>query len=441
MIATKAQPKEWTFLFYNAGSKDQSKMCANTLRDLESVGSNQDMDIVCLSERWSWAGDRFGRAKDNQGTRLYHVQKDPEAHQAKGGLSKLWQFLKCGPRQFYSTPDPSFPKNTHLGSAESLRNFLTEATEKYPAKHYALIMSGHGAGFGGQSVMHESAGTKSCRIENEELGLVLKDFSTQRGEKLELVNLNTCLGAGLETMAPIADGAQVAVASSGVVFAATQPFGKVLQWVQGELAQNQVVDAKALGAAFVKESADQPLSNLFTGTLSAIDLNQVHQIRDNVGKLHQSLMEENVDPNVFKETIEAAVKIDYSHNERPIYLTDLGSLATELGQRLPQESQSAKVCHALKQSVFSAVYQEQHQDPEHENLLSAALRFPLGKIAGKLAEPNSLNGSSGLTIHYDPQPNAPNNRTKDLIHTQLSRDTQLIEFLTYLNNGQALSAA
>jgi hypothetical protein len=439
MIATKAQPKEWTFLFYNAGSKDQSKMCANTLRDLETVGSNQDMDIVCLNERWSWAGDRFD--KSNQGTRLYHVQKDPKADQPKSGLGKLWQFLKTGPRHFYSTPDPSFPKNTHLGSAETLRNFLTEATEKYPAKHYALIISGHGAGFGGQSVMHQSGDTKSCRIENEDLGKVLNEFSSQRGEKLELINLNTCLAAGLETLDPIADGAQVAVASSGVVFAATQPFGKVLQWVQGELAQNRVVDAKALGASFIEESADQPLSNLFTGTLSAIDLSQVQQISSNVAKLHQSLMEEKVDPKVFKEALEAAVKIDYSRHERPLFLTDLGSLAMQLGQRLPEGSSSAKVCQELKQSVFSAVYQEQHQDPEHEDLLSAALRLPLGKIAGKLAEPNSLNRSSGLTIHYDPQPNAPNNRTKDLIHSPLSRETQLSEFLTYLNNGQALSAA
>ena len=151
MTQPLANPKEWTLLFYNAGSRDQSKMCGWSQVDLESVGSNDKVDLVCLSERSGWIGDRWG---DNQGTRLYHLERNPEARIPTTGLGKLWQFLKSSPKKFFTRADPNYPKQTHLSDPAVLKASLRDVMQRYPARHYGLVVSGHGAAFGGQAVMY-----------------------------------------------------------------------------------------------------------------------------------------------------------------------------------------------------------------------------------------------------------------------------------------------
>lgn len=428
--------KEWTFLFYNAGSRDQSKMCASIVRDLETVGSDHNTDIVCLNERWAWGPDKLKLTRHNQGTKLYHVDKNPQAKRPQGDVSKLWNFLTSAPRKFFSRPDKNNPlENQHLGSADSLRQFLDLATQRYPSKHYALIISAHGAGFDGQSVMHPLGEVKSQRITNEELGQVLSDFAQKTGKKMDLVNLNTCLGAGIEVMSPLAQGADVAVASSGFVFAGTQPFGATLSEVQQKLSLGQDVSAAELGKLFVDKADQQPISNLFTATLSAIQLNQIEPLTTSIASLQQHLVEEKVDPGLIKQALEESLRFNYSHHERPIYLTDIGSLAKKLQDQLPKESRAYQDCIDVRKNLEGCVLAEEHQKSEKESWVTSILRVPLSKLTKQVLDPEQMGDNSGLTIYLDPQPQGLNNRTEKVIATELGRKLGMGEFLAYLEGG------
>ena len=66
--------------------------------------------------------------------------------------------------------------------------------KEFPAKHYCLVMSGHGCGFAGQAV------TAQGRMSNDDLGKTLREVAAHVGKPLDVVNLNTCYSGALEVI-------------------------------------------------------------------------------------------------------------------------------------------------------------------------------------------------------------------------------------------------
>lgn len=418
---------------YNAGEADEGLMCTHNLLDAQTVGSDDNTHVVAMNYRSPWIYERFlGIGEQHLGTHSYYVTRD-ESDSRPLGILKAWPemqhfagFVRSTPERVTSPEIANPSSSENPGEAATLKAFLLDNARRYPAQHYAVLISGHGAGFAGQSVVGKS------RISNEELGQVLRDVAGELGKPLDLVNLNTCYSASLEALQPLQGGAQVVVASESTVNAANQAIAPVLQALQGSLRAHEEVSPQQLGRLFVEEARYQKLSNLYVPTLSAIELNKVEPVAEAVGALHAAILEAKISPASLRETLASSKQLPYASVPREVNVADLGSFARTLAQRCDDEVVK-KSCEALSAALGEAVLAEQHATPEKE---SAAVRL-LRPFLGKPAE--DFSGLGGMSIYYDDNVTTPGNRLKQVKDTPLGKRLQVEEFLTYLSQTDAPS--
>lgn len=429
--SAQARPKEWTLLFYNAGSNDEGMMCTANLLDLERVGSDENTDVVCLNYRSGWLPERLlGKDTEFVGARTYHVTKNPEAPQATSEPRRLLELARTSPSAIRSPELERLPAGTNMADPATLKKFLLDNMNRFPAKRYALVMSGHGSGFAGQAIVHQPDGRKV--MSNEQLGRALREVAEETGKPLDVINLNTCYGAGLEVLHPLREGARHAVASEGVVFGHTQPFGDVLAGLQRDLKAGKDVDGAELSRRFVEESHNQQMSSLATATLSAFDLKGILQVGEAVGALHEAVMTAGVPPETVREALKDSLKFDYSGVPRLVHVTDLVSFAEKLAAKAPQVAEQAG---RVKESILSCRIAEQHEAPENDTPFTRLLRLPLRKPE------TSLAGLGGLSLHYDADVNAPGNRLKQIKDTEFGQAVGIEKFLTYVSQASDVERA
>lgn len=415
-------------LVYNAGQADEGMMCTSNLLDLERVGSDENTHVICKNYRSAWWPEKFGKWHEYLGARTYEIGPSTESLAADwksrlpGEVGHLMKLATTSPTAIRSREIAPREDEVNMGQAETLRAFLLENIEKYPAKHYAVIISGHGSGFAGQTVMHNPEG----RIPNAEIGKVLEEVGLRAGHKIDVVNLNTCNGAGLEVFHALRNGAQAAVSSQGVIFGATQPLGNVLQDLQKDLKHGLSVDGAGLARKFVQHARYQELSAMNTATLSAVDLSKMDQLGAAVGQLHSALMDEKIEPTQIARWMEQARRIEYSGIPRLVHIQDVGAFAALVAGDCPNEKVRA-AAEGVSQVLAASVIEEEHADHRKESPTSMAVRALLGKKAPP------LDGSSGVSIYYDSDVNARGSRLFQVKDSDFGAQTQIEKFLQYVS--------
>ncbi|MCA9794225.1 MAG: hypothetical protein KC910_20605, partial [Candidatus Eremiobacteraeota bacterium] len=326
-IAGARPVKDWTLLCYNAGQADAGKMGTSALLDLERTGSDEHTHVVALNHRSGWWPEQMlekvGLFRGAQGTAVYEVgpkseRREPWLVRAHRPFPKEFhrfaQFVYSSPSQLQSRVVERLPDETNVGQAETLKQFLIKNMERYPARRYGLVMTGHGAAFAGQMIVHGPEG----RMQGEEIAQVLREVEQETGKKLDLLNLNTCYGANLETLYPLRGVVDTVVASEGVVFAATQPLGAQLANLQQKLHSGQEVDGPGLARLMVEESRRQPLANSYTRTLSALDTRGFDQLAEAVAGLQEQLKTLPGDEVAGK--LEECRRFLFNSRHRPVHL-------------------------------------------------------------------------------------------------------------------------
>lgn len=124
--------KEWSILIYANGNNELEPEIANSKKLAETVGSNENVNVVMQIARESKNLVKTLRPFDNFeidedqwiGTRRYLVGKRN---------SKLLEKLN----------------NINMANPKNLYDFIVWAVENFPAQHYMLILGGHGYQFVG----------------------------------------------------------------------------------------------------------------------------------------------------------------------------------------------------------------------------------------------------------------------------------------------------
>jgi len=415
-MMVRRTPREWTVLVYNAGASNAGMSCTHNLLDMERVGSDDNTQVVCMNARDAWVPEAAGLWRDYTGARTYALGPGTGEAAPRTELGKAWSFLKTSPAQVRSpqidsgTPDMSDP--------ETLRKFLLENVERYPSKRVAVVIGGHGAGFAGQASIHGK------RMSNEALAGVLGDVQRKLGKNIDLVNFNNCYGASLEVMHPLRGVAECAVGSQSVQWGPTQPLGEVLSRLQGELKEGKEVTGADLGRIFVDAAADQPLSNLSTRTLSAVDPDRLGPVAERLASLHQTLMDEKVPPERIRAWMAEAEKEEYATVPRTIYNYDLVSFASVVAENASSPS-VREAARAVGAAVQASVLAEQHADPARDGLVARGLKW--------LFTSDMPTEPAGLSVHYDPDVFAHGSRLAAVRDTELGRQLKIEPFLRYVS--------
>jgi hypothetical protein len=214
------------------------------------------------------------------------------------------------------------------GDPQVLADFVSRSIKAYPAAHYALILSDHGASWPGVGV-DESAGGDGLSL--DEINSGIADGLDAAGvEKLDLLGFDACLMATYEvasTLAPRADrllSSQELEPGHGWNYTALQLLAD---------APDTTVDE--LGAALIDgyEAQATEQGDVDEITLSLVDLTKMDLVDDALAEFGTALAErsDDVAPVVGRSL---ANNLGFGRSPDPsedTFMTDLSSLAAAIG--------------------------------------------------------------------------------------------------------------
>jgi hypothetical protein len=371
-------PDSWTVLTFEIADTNLEPFMMDDVEEMGQVGSQPGFNLISFIDRAEGYTDTSVLGiPDWTGAKLLEIEK--------GGATELYDY-----------------GDVNTGDPIVLQRFISESIKAYPAAHYSLIISDHGAswpGVGGdESADHDSLTLSEL---DQAIGQGLADAGV---DKLDLLGFDACLMATFEVASTMAAHADRLVASQ-------------------ELEPGHGWDYTALEAAYRGASADELGSAIIEGfnkqaiasetqneiTLSLIDLDNFAVVDEAVSAFADALTQRVADvaPAVGRTL---AQTLGFGSNPDPRYDThmkDLGILAGEISvDALDVADEADAVVRAVNDVV-------------------------LDKVAGQ-----ATRGATGLSIYFP-----PNGDYYDPDYAAVAERTGWADFLTtYYGAGGDIDA-
>lgn len=336
----------WTILHYTMGDTDLEPYLMTDINEMGSVGSTDGFNLVALIDR----GPDYG---------------DDEALDLGAWVgAKMVQINEGGTAEVIEEYD-----DLNLGDPETLSAFIADGVAQFPAEHYGLIISDHGASWPGVGP-DETSGFDT---------LLLTELQSSIGagveaagiEKLDLLGFDACLMATYEVATALQPLADRLIASSEL-----EP-GHGWDYTALQVAADDPsVDVDTLGTALVDGFLAQAQESGTDSdiTLSMIDLTQMPAVDEALAGLTGALVERaaDVSPTVGRSL---ATNLGYGKSPDPAedkFMTDLGALVAEIGiEALDVSDQADAVLRAINDAVVHKV-----QGPAAADFTGMSIYFP-----------------------------------------------------------------
>ncbi len=338
------------------------------LNEAEIVGSTDQVTVVAQLDRFDGAYDGDG---DWTSAKRYLVTQDNDLETIHSEeLADLGE--------------------VDSGNKDTLIDFAVWAIKTYPAQHYVLLLSDHGAGWSGGWNDDDPVEGSSFSMQNidDALGTVIADTGI---DAFDLVGFDACLMAQLEVMSAIAPHARYAVGSEE-----TEPsLGWAYASFLAALNNNTNMTGNELGRAIVSSYlsrdfriTDDRARNKFAGgdfsaesvaadlirssTLSVVDLSEIQSLNAAVNELAVALT--GVDQGL------AAEARAYAQSYESVFGDDVPPSFIDLGHFV-----DLLLSHTDDSNVMQAAQQVQ----------SALAQTVTAEMHG-----DEKSGSSGLSIYF-----------------------------------------
>lgn len=355
--------KEWTILAYlNGNDKKIEGDVLNAFLFIEQSSSPENYTIVAELGRApqqivhpGYSPDSYDRIDgDWSGVRRYFVRQDKNNN---GWGKTTWTSMGKHDGKIDSMLISDLGK-ADMSKPETLEEFLKWGIKNYPAKHYAVIVAGHGNGFLGTLPDFQS---KNKDLSLPEFSEVFKRTEKETGIKPDLLIMDACLMAQAEAVYQLKDTAKIMVASENVNYncLAYQDF---LDGLNLRIKNNESINPEMMAmdivSACAKHDRDIP-------TISAINLKNADTLKEKVADLALALLKTNTEPSLIRENIEKAHQfVDESRETKPLSdYRDLASIAENLSldSRIKDQDIREKAAKLLKNIEQEIVITEKHE--------------------------------------------------------------------------------
>jgi hypothetical protein len=386
---------KWTFMVYMAGDNSLSDAGDTDLREMRTVGSTADVNVVAEFDN---EGDR--------GTNRYYIKRD--------GSSEPVESLG----------------ETDSGDPKTLVDFVAWAREKYPAERYGLVLWNHGGGWepsemdrvarsvGSRDYSVREASERSATplkklffrtslkkilsrpspkdraicsddgsghsLDTVELGNVLDQAKKILQQSLDLLGMDACLMSNLEVAYQAQGYAQYIVASEESEPNNGWPYDRVLRKLI-DAPQLPMCDlATHIVEAYIKSYADVQYSGAVTQ--SAFDLSKMATLTGPLDRLAGALIDNM--PKASREIWDAQRKsVRFWHNT----LWDILDFCQKLEKASANQDirkAAQEVLSALKPGPGKFIMAESHRGKEVERVggVSIYLLSPLTDISEYYAD-------------------------------------------------------
>lgn len=341
----EAKPhKKWLFLNYVAADCNLTEFQMKNLDQQELVGSDQNTHIAAFID----IGDKTNPFQEGwQNCRQYYITKDATAGKLKSELVQEY-----GP--------------TDMANPNTLRDFVVEATKRYPADHVALILNDHGGGFTGAMSDDGSGGFMTV----PQIRQALEEAEKITGKKIDIVGMDACLMGETEVAYELKDTAKYLLASEeseggpGWTYDSMlggKTLGTAIKKVQEELKLGHRIDVGPEEFSKIVVDINRE-HNKDISTFSATDLTRMEEVKTASDALAKAIKSSND-----KDSIRAAIEKSENYGGGWLPYRDIRD-AVDLGNKLIESSSDEKVkaaAQAMIEAVNKAVFANENSPETH----------------------------------------------------------------------------
>ncbi len=378
---------QWTVLLYlDADDEVLEQDIFTDLNEAERVGSTDEVALVAQIDRYDGGFDGDGDWTD---TRRFYLTQDAD-------LETL------------NSEEVDNLGEVDMAEAQTLIDFITWATETYPAEHYALILSDHGMGWPGGwfDSDPEDTGDDNLYLAEDytdglwlmELDNALSEAQSQAGiEQFDLIGMDACLMGQVDVFTMLANHAAYAVASEEVEPALGWAYADFLMGLAFDPYMDGATLASSIVSAYIErderitdDTAREELADevglrstsqdevaqamMIDTTLTAVDLSGIPDLVSALDNLAYAMSESDQDyiaeARAYAQPFENALD-----DSLPSPYIDLGNFASIL-----MEMQISDEIDSAAQDVINAIYNmviaEKHGD-DRPGATGITLYFPV----------------------------------------------------------------
>lgn len=318
--------KEWTLMFYFASDNPLAPGIVSQLKSLKAAGYHPEANVVTQFDPYTegtpthifdvnllnklrhpgvadigfQGNDPFVRNLVED--KLWRYQETREGTLVRKALKEL---LQKQHQITYTAPIPPNDNLTHQlqlrdpmeepDPQESLKSFLDFCRLRYPARHYALFILGHGVVVGNDVFLYDEHASKQS-VTLTELGLAMKEFRDEvkaEDAEFEFISFHSCSVSSLEVAYELQGTANYMLASQGPAFVGAWPYRSILIHIFNDLVRRgRNINVKKLLFNIYRyclhNSADYLLAG-YSFQLTLCNLNKVGMIQRPIGKLVMAL--------------------------------------------------------------------------------------------------------------------------------------------------------
>lgn len=313
-------PKKWTILHYSAADNNLTSYLVSDVNEMEAVGSTENMNIIVQLD------------KGGSDCKRYYLEQDNNMREITSPvLEEMGSINMSDPRR--------------------LAEFIKFGMQKYPAEHYALIISDHGYAWKG-AVEDDSHGGWMTTPDIRK-GIEMAERDTNK--KIDVLGFDACLMATSEVAYEMKDNVNYLVASQQSEGAEGWPYTplltrKTLQSLERAL-KNKLNISPEDFAKKVVDTAEGDQGNL--PTMSAIDLSKMKELGDATNLLAAQIMLTDTPNDVLKD-IARKTQSFYGFKDQYHFAEQIANSEDISDEKLK------KAARGMMKAIENAVVAEQH---------------------------------------------------------------------------------
>lgn len=340
-LVKPGQPKEWTVLAYMEGRDRLSNSVDVGLNAMEEIGSTDSVNLVAQATLVPEPGDRRFQTMGEVNTRRYYLTQDADLDEVRSPVLR------------------EFPSQQQL-RPESLEDFLCWGIEKFPAKHFMVVLKKHGLGF--------AANGSSVPLSARELRHTLENVEKRTGVKPDVLCWDSCHMQQWEVAYELKDRVGVMTGSPEAVPAVEFPYQTMLHNLVSYPRQQ---DAHTMGKTIVQSyAAEAPQTTQF-----ALDMARLQAVGDSVRGFVDSALKASIPPErlythlLKSASFEPRESLNLAFNFRDV----AGFLENVAGDKGIPEEVRTRAATALKAMADAQLDRNVHPERAHLKGLSDAV--------------------------------------------------------------------
>jgi len=243
---TVEKENSWTIMIYGSANNNLTPQLIFDMLEMSGAGSVENFNIIVQADFDDKSLQKYKTIAKNEtvGVGRYRIQKDkafpfdiPQKKLTTSYLNKGYASLQKSLVEKIS--------EQNMDDQETLENFVDWSMEKYPAKHYGLIMWGHGGQWSGGFGYDTDNLTDSPFVETMNVKEIAQTLNKSlEGKKLDFLSFDACLMGGLEVVGEFSGLTEILIANPQVDYGLGMDYKNTLSWLKDNPDTNMTAFAK-----------------------------------------------------------------------------------------------------------------------------------------------------------------------------------------------------